>query len=187
MAILAFPSICVGASTFRLSAPAWEYSRVFGGPTIVKRSGGEHWVGSISYTNLLREDASIVDGWIAEMNPPIGTAYIYNPARRNSQSVTGSPIVSGAGQTGTSLNIVGNTGTFKVGDFFSVNDELKQVTKDLIGDGALEFSPALRTSPAASQAIVYTDAKGIFRIDKDSVDISHHSLFTNISFSITEL
>lgn len=68
------------------------------------------------------------------------------------------PLVAGAGQTGTSLNVDGlpiSTAILKAGDYISVLaggvEELKIVTADvtssLTGTATINFEPALRNSP----------------------------------------
>jgi hypothetical protein len=71
-----------------------------------------------------------------------------------SPQATAGPFVNGAGQTGSSLNIISliaSTLIFKRGDYFTVNDELKLVTDDCwsnsSGLATVKFKPTLRASP----------------------------------------
>lgn len=77
----------------------------------------------------------------------------------------GTPVVDGASQTGSALNVRGadisTTGWAKSGDFFYYNaggkSELKQVTADADSDGSgdvtLAIIPPIRTSPSDAAAL----------------------------------
>lgn len=90
-------------------------------------------------------------------------------------SGAGSPVVDGADQTGTTLNIKSATplatDVFKAFDLINIGTNLYEVQRDLdadsSGDGSLEIWPALRTSPTDSQAIITSSVTGVFRQKPD--------------------
>jgi hypothetical protein len=80
-------------------------------------------------------------------------------------------VVSDANQTGTQLGSKGWTpGTLvlRTGDYFTVNDELKMVTADVIssasGTADIPFAPMLRASPPANGKIEVAMPYGIFKL-----------------------
>jgi hypothetical protein len=78
----------------------------------------------------------------------------------------GTPQVKGAGQTGGTLNIDGCTASvtnwMMAGDYFSVNSELKRLTRNASTDGAgettLYFEPILRVTPADNATLTVRGA-----------------------------
>jgi len=88
---------------------------------------------------------------------------------------TGSPVVNGAGQTGTSLNITGATANItnwlRAGDYFSVNGELKRLVAPCNTNGSgqttLLFEPPLRNSPSNSAVITVNNPTAKMRLSDD--------------------
>jgi len=89
----------------------------------------------------------------------------------------GVPRVNGSSQTGTSLAVDGlpaNTaGWLKVGDHFSVGDELKVLTADANsnagGQAVLAFEPPLRNSPADNATLTIDNPTCVLALTSDSV------------------
>lgn len=83
----------------------------------------------------------------------------------------GQLFVDGAGQLGTQLDYYGadpSEQVFKVGEYFSVNGELKIVTaqssSNASGEGVVEFEPALRNPPPNSESIEIFSPVTSFRL-----------------------
>ncbi len=102
----------------------------------------------------------------------------------------GTPLVSGAGQSGMLLNTQGWHVTRLVlerGDYITVNNELKIVLADVwsssTGTATVKIAPMLRNSPDNLAAIETLKPYGIFRLAKDENGVSRKPAFTN-SFSL---
>ena len=88
------------------------------------------------------------------------------------ESVTGTPLVDGASQTGTTLDIDGITtpSTIPVGYRFTISGdttEYRTTEPALVTAGAatLTITPALASSPADNAAITFYESKGGWEID----------------------
>jgi hypothetical protein len=118
---------------------------------------GARWTVSFSLTAMDAADAALWRAFTAKLRGQAGRFYLWNMARPIARGIgTGTPVVSGAGQSGATLVTSGwtisTTGILKAGDFFSVNGELKLLVADANSDGSgvatLTFEPPLRSSPA---------------------------------------
>lgn len=83
----------------------------------------------------------------------------------------GELFVDGAGQLGTELDLDGadaSESVFKVGEYFSVNGELKIVTADASsnasGQVTVSFEPALRQSPPDNDSVNISTPTATFRL-----------------------
>lgn len=83
----------------------------------------------------------------------------------------GELFVDGAGQLGTQLNYYGadpSQTVFRVGEYFSVNGELKVATFNSFssssGTGTVVFEPALRNPPPADEPIAISKPTATFRL-----------------------
>jgi hypothetical protein len=127
---------------------------------------GTRWWCTISYEELRESDWRILDAWLARMRGMSGRAlFPMIQAEEPRGLATGTPVVSGAAQTGRSLVTAGWTastaGILLTGDYFSVptdsGPELKIITADADSDAdgktTLRFEPPLRNSPASGAAL----------------------------------
>lgn len=134
--------------------------------------GGEHLMLTLTYNNLKTADRALLTGFLARLNGQQHRVTLPFHAVDNQGSFGGTPLVNGASQTGTTLDIDGCslsvTGWIKAGDVFSVNGEMKIATLDANSDGSgnvtLTFSPRLRTSPSDGAAIETTAPSGTFML-----------------------
>lgn len=126
---------------------------------------GARWMATLGFDRRMGEKARILRAFFSSLLGPAGRFYLPvfdqpTPAG----SAQGPGIVSGAGQTGSTLTTSGWTpdqaGLLLAGDYFQVGDELKILTADASSDAAgvavLTFVPPLRTSPADAAQIVTT-------------------------------
>lgn len=126
--------------------------------------GGGRWTASYTVRRLMAREP-LAAQWIAfflQLEGSYGTFNAYDPDRQTPRGVaTGTPLVKGGSQTGSTLTIDGCTasvaGWLKAGDYFAVNGELKQLTADAntngSGETTLSFKPPLRSSPADNAAL----------------------------------
>ena len=123
---------------------------------------GDRWLDVVSFGPLVDSKARAFKAWILGLK---GTtvAFNFSPPDLNQQGVgTASITVDGAGQLGGSLNIQTtdlNTLVFGVGDYLSVNGEMKSVQADVTTNGSglatVTFVPPLRRAPPDSAPIEF--------------------------------
>jgi len=119
--------------------------------------GGARWNATLSLPAMKRDKAAAWQAFFLKLEGSVNTFYGFDPDAKAPRGLaTGTPLVKGASQSGSSLNTDGWTastiGILKAGDYFSVNGELKMATADANSDGSgnatIQFKPALRNSPA---------------------------------------
>jgi hypothetical protein len=141
--------------------------------------GGLKWQYTLNRNNLQDADRGPVMGLIASLRSQANRLRIEvfdNPKRGG---YGGTPLVAGASQTGSVLNVDGvtnKTNWIRAGDYFSVDvggdHELKMCTADANSSGGavtINFEPRLRASPANNAAIFVEDGvlsvpEGIFML-----------------------
>ena len=144
--------------------------------------GGLKWKTVASFTNIKLADRADLLGLIAALRGQANRLRIIvhdNPKRG---AYGGTPLVVGAGQTGSTLNIDGLslsvTNWIRKGDYFSVvvngDHELKMSTTDENSSGTgtltLKFEPRLRASPLDNAVIFVEDGvlgvpRGVFVLE----------------------
>jgi hypothetical protein len=127
--------------------------------------GGSRWNATYSLPAMKQDKASLWQAFFMLLEGRANSFNAYDPDRKAARGVaTGTPLVNGASQTGSSLTIDGCThsvtGWLLPGDFFNVNGELKmatsQVNTNSSGQATINFKPALRSSPADNAPIITT-------------------------------
>jgi hypothetical protein len=123
---------------------------------------GHRWTTSLQFANLTRAEYQALYAFIVLLRGQGRRALLSNllfptPAG----TAAGSPVVDGAGQTGSSLATSGwahSQTVLKAGDFFSVNGELKLIVSDAVSDSSgnatIWFEPVLRQSPPDATALI---------------------------------
>lgn len=157
---------------------------------------GARWRVAFTLEMLGLEDSAELRAFLMRLRGRSGLFYLWNMARPTPRGVaTGAPVVSGAGQGGTSLLTSGWTpstgGLLKKGDFFGVNGELKMCVADVAsnesGAATLVFEPPLRASPADVAAIATSNPTAVFRLDDDvSRWVTNAPFFDTFSIAATE-
>lgn len=124
--------------------------------------GGSRWRADYSLPPMKRDRAAVWKAFFDQLEGGANTFYGYDPDNVRPRGLAlGTPLVNGASQTGSTLNIDGCSAGLlflRAGDYFSVNGEYKRVTADATANGSgqvtLQFKPALRNSPADNAVIV---------------------------------
>lgn len=158
---------------------------------------GARWRASFTYQNLSDADAATLQAFLVALRGQAGRFYLWNFARPSPRGVaTGTPVVSGAGQTGTSLVTSGwtnsVTGILKTGDFIGVNGELKMLTADASSNGSgvatLNFEPPLRASPANGAAITVTKPTALFMLSEQTAKwVTRAPVLTELTVDAVEM
>lgn len=155
---------------------------------------GLRWTVSFMLRLLEEEDAAMLHAFLLKLRGRAGRFALYNFARPVPRgTATGTPMVAGAGQTGTTLEIdsLAAGATLLVGDFFGVNGELKMVVEDATADGtgamAVTFEPPLRAAPADNAAVTLDRPTATFMLDEDSIRwLTRAPVLTDIPIAATE-
>jgi hypothetical protein len=179
MSILTFPALSREASStleWGLISNTLSFSSPLNGSEQTLEMPGARWAATLPYPSLNLSDAALVRAFLSQLRGKAGRFYMWNMAYENRRGTAGgTPIVSGAGQTGASLVTSGwpnSTTVLKAGDFVGIGGELKIMVADATSNGSgvatLAFSPPLRAAPSNGSAIVTTKPTCIMRLADDS-------------------
>jgi len=154
---------------------------------------GSWWELTSNLPPMTRAQAEKWIGFLLSLRGRFGTFLFGDPSAVNPQgNAGGSPIVSGANQTGGSLVITGLTGTIKAGDYFSVGSGVtqrlyKNLTDQSGSPATLDIFPFLRESPANSAPLTLVNAQGVFRLSDNAQPWSvDEALHYGLSFKARE-
>ena len=161
--------------------------------------GGERLIIRVTYSHLKNADRGILMGFLAKLNGQQHRVNLPYHAINNRGAFGGTPVVNGADQTGTSINIRGGsdgiTNWIRAGDIFSFNGEMKICTADANtssaspggGTATISFYPRIRTSPADATSIETTAPTGVFMLESSRNSWSHRpGAFTDFTLTFIE-
>ena len=167
-------------SEFRLITKTRVFESSEDGSGQTKLKPGAKWLLEAVLPIMTRAQAALWTAFLAELDGPAGRFYGGDPFALTPLGVaTGTPLVNGASQTGTSLITDGWTGSITgimvKGDYFAVDlpsgggaRSLHQMTADANTDGpgnaTLVFRPALRESPANNATIITASATCVMQL-----------------------
>jgi hypothetical protein len=131
--------------------------------------GGLYWYLAYTFNEMRGDDRAELMGIMAALRSQANRlrVQVYDNPRRGSYG--GTPLVAGASQTGSSINIDGCSATvtnwIRRGDYFSIDvngeHELKMATADADTNGSgaitIAFEPRLRASPLDNAAVYVED------------------------------
>ena len=163
----------VTKSKFGLRTNVDVFESKFTGTVQTRERQGARWVGEYSVVQMTRAQAAAWTAFLTSLNGPAGTFYGFDPDAKTPLGVgTGSPLVKGASQTGTTLLTDGWTADqaiiMQAGDYFEVASRLYMVitnaASDGSGDATLQISPQLRESPTNNAVITVSNPKVKMRL-----------------------
>ena len=154
--------ICATSSTLRLLFNTQSFDSPLTGSSQSASLPGDRWLDVVTFGPLVDAKARAFKAWISGLKGT-SVAFNYSPPDLDQQGVGVAAItVDGAGQLGESLTIQTtdlNTFIFGVGDYLTVNGELKSVQADVTTNGAglatVTFVPPLRRAPADNAPIEF--------------------------------
>lgn len=167
----------------------------------VQEHPGEAWSISFNIELLNRDQAEEYNAFLLKLAGRVGTFTMAVPGSETPRGVaTGTPLVKGASQTGRELIVDGftinTTDILKAGDYIQLGSGdttrlhkvLDSVNSDGTGEVTLTLAPKIVVAPGDNDAVIVTDAKGLFRLTSNSnpVNISSPNQHT-ISFSAREV
>ena len=169
---------------------------VFTGEEQMQEHGGAFWIGLLTLPPMTQARAGPWRAFFGKMHGRVGTVMVGDPDYRGPYGMAqGSPVVDGAGQTGTILATrgwtAGTSGQLIEGDYIQVGQRLHQVVGTVVSDGAglasIPIEPYLRESPNDGDPVVLDKPKGIFRLGSDSNPMRGDvHRYQSVSFSIRE-
>lgn len=138
---------------------------------------GRRWEADITLPRMRHDDARVWIAWLAKLDGALNTFTMGDPKGYVPQGhAGGTPLVAGAGQTGSSLDVDGcdpDRGWWlRAGDYIQLGSgadaRLYMVTEDVDSDASgaatLSLWPAIPTAPADNTPVVVTNAVGAFRL-----------------------
>ena len=134
---------------------------------------GQRWEMDIELPPMTKAQAGEWIGFLLSLNGREGTVLVPDPDRRTAQGVaTGTPLIDGASQTGSTITTDGWTAAtsdiLKAGDMIQVGNYMYMVVQDVSsgagGSATLEIWPDLRGSPADDAVITVADCKTLMRL-----------------------
>lgn len=175
---LSLPSVKdLAQITMRLRTVVGVATSPFSGEQQVQAHPGQWWEAECVLPAMERADA---EEWLAlllAMNGREGTLLMGDPKGATPRGTAlGTPLVSGASQTGNELVTNGWTAdqaaAMRKGDYFSLGSgtstRLYKVVEDEPSDGSgnatLTFQPKLRSSPGDTDPLTVTSAKAVWRL-----------------------
>ena len=166
------PTTAIATARFGLSANTQTFRSPLSGSTRTIELPGARWMGTLELAPRMREEEQGAEwrAFFAEMLGQSGRFYQTVPDYRGPRGTGGgSPIVTIASQVGRSLLTSGWTANeivLKPADFVAWETpsgwrELHMITASITSDNSglaeLTFSPPIRESPAASEALIVND------------------------------
>ena len=133
---------------------------------------GARWTATYSYPPMTHAEAGEFLAFLISLQGSENRFNAWDPLHKlkgNRGTPTGTPLVDGASQTGTTLATDGwsaSTLVLKKGDYFVVNNELKMITAD--GNLTINFEPALRASPSNNAALTISSCTAVMMLVDDN-------------------
>lgn len=169
----------------------------------VQKGQGQRWEADITLPPMKRENAEQWISFFVKLNGFYGTFLMGDPnaatPRGSAATAAGTPVVNGASQTGTDLNIDGlpasKIGYLKAGDYIQLGASstaklykvLDDVNSNASGEATLTLWPDLRSSPADDATVVVSNAVGLFRLNTNATDWQiNEAGFYQLSFGAVE-
>lgn len=156
----------IGAS-FGLRSNTQMFRSPLSGTVQTLEHPGSRWFATYTYRPRSRAEARQMKAFLTSLSGMAGRFFGFDPEALTPRGIgTGTPLVKGASQSGSSLITDGwtinTTGILLAGDFFTVNGELKMLTADAnsngSGEATLAFKPSLRASPADNAPLTVNSA-----------------------------
>lgn len=145
--------------------------------------GGLRFVCTFGFEELVERDGGIFWAWALSLRGMAGRFTMpYWPRRKPLGAVSGTPVVAGAGQVGTSLAVSGmptSRTVFVEGDALSVNGRLNFINAPVVSNGSglatLTLGRPIYSAPANGAAIVWDTPVATWRLTEDSVRFLHRA------------
>ncbi|CAM0043690.1 distal tail protein [Vibrio phage K394] len=157
MAYREFPAELVpNENSLILNYPSFGFTSAFTGVQQNIIHPGARWTLEMTFTMLQGRRKQMLSAFLNGMQGRVEAVKVYDHSSEGRPPM-GVPTVSGDGQLGRKLLTMGwiaGQKVLSIGDQFTVNNELKEVSEDVWSDingfATIEFNPPLRKSPPNS-------------------------------------
>lgn len=194
MTTIAFPSSPAPATmSWRLVQPAQQNISLWTGARQVLPSGRGWWECSITLPPIIGE--SSVNIWRSFIAKARGSANDFQvPVNEIAQSsLTATPLINGANQSGRSLVTDGwpiSTTVLYAGQFVTIGGQLLQLTDDIVsnssGQATINFEPAIRVKPSDNDEIEFKAPYALMYFTEDPSYSVEPGLVYSLSFNLRE-
>ena len=191
-----FPDICASDYNFTLLYNTQSYQSPLTKSTQTASLTGDEWRGVSTYSNKYGSEAKTLKAFVLGLKGQVGRFNYTPPDLDQTGDAVAIAEVNGAGQLGDSLIIKTadvSTTIYRVGDYITVNNELKTVLADCItdgsGDATVNFAPPLRSSPPDLSPIEFEKPYMVAKLENDeqaAFQVSSPVIY-NATFSIVEV
>lgn len=195
MTTYSFPTVTPNEMRLQFVSNTTFFRSPLSGAIQTEDRSGEYLGATIEYRNMTQAQKAVIMALIAKLNGQQHRVTLPFHAVDNRGAFGGTPLVNGASQTGTSIDIdgasTGITNWIREGDVFSFNGEMKICTADANSDGSgnvtISFWPRIRTSPDNNAAVETTTPVGTFMLANNSQEMSFRpGIFADTSLSFIE-
>ncbi len=164
---------------------------------------GQTWAATIVVAPTDRADAAVVSAWGVSLRGRSKTFLLgdplYETPRGSASTSPGTPVVSGASQTGASVTIQSAPASAQTyllpGDYFQLGNgltsRLHKVLSTVIttaaGSATIDIWPDLRSSPANGATVIVSSARGAFRLADNTFSWDERTVISGFEFGATEV
>lgn len=179
MTTYAFPSIVPSSSTWELVSNTSTFLSPITGTIQTLDRGGERWQVTMNFNNLTSDNKAEMKAFLVKLNGQQHRFTLQDHSQVQRGNFGGTPLVAGASQTGTSLNLDGVANTtdwIRAGDHFAVGGSLKMAVADAdsaAGAVTVVFRPRIVTAPGDNDPVTTTDPTGTFMLASNDVGWSN--------------
>jgi len=142
------------------------------------------WSATMSLPPMLRSDAANWQAFILKLHGRKGTFLLGDPDARTPRGTISGGVTLGASISvgaytiaiSTSQNSLANA--FRAGDYIQLGSAatsklhmiVDDVNTDSSGNADINIEPAIKTAEASGETVVYTNPKGLFRMESPMID-----------------
>lgn len=186
MAILDWPGhLRPSSMSWTLLSSGSMFESVFNKATQTVTFPGSKWKVSMNFQDLDDFDSRLLESIIVDLDG-MGGRIRMGDFGRYGVPPQGTPIISGANQTGKSINTAGwlpDRMILARGQYLTIGDEMKMVLNDAWSDeqgfATIRIGPMLRVSPAAGAPIEVQSPRGIFMLTENENGVDRKPAFSN--------
>ena len=180
MTTLTMPTTGFSSAQFGLTSNTQTFTSPITGKIQVLELTGHKWTATYTTPPLSAADAGQWLAFLTKLRGQANSFFAYDPARTTAQGTpTGTPLVNGASQTGSSLVTDGwsnSTLVLKAGDYIAVDATLRQLymvvadaTSDGSGNCTLTIEPPIRVRPENNAGITVASPSCVMRLASNEV------------------
>ncbi len=195
MTTYAFPSITPNRSSWELVTNTRRFTSPLTNATQTVARKGTLWRVDLSFTNLDGADRADLQAFLTKLNGQEHRFTLHDHAYTRRGTGGGSPVIDGASQTGSSINIkaasVSVSHWLLPGDYLSFNNQLFMATADCdtdgTGDVSVPLSPPIRSAPADGAAVdIVAPVSGVFMLATDPSWSNRPGAFSSFQMTCVE-